>query len=498
MSFFLKAKNLDLSTGDSPVVVVNEEDAANFGLRPGDKIEISRPNKKVVVNVDTTKAKVKKGQLGLFVEAQAEVKTKPGDLVYFGLFDRPTSIKAINKKLAGRKLSYHETYAIIRDVLNGRISATEMAFYVAASFAHEMSNEELYYLTRAMVDTGERITFPGKKVADKHCIGGVPGNRTTMIVIPIIASLGLYIPKTSSRAITSPAGTADTMEVLAPVTFNLKEVARLVNENKACLIWGGSTNIAPADDIIVKLTKKLSLEPLSKMIVSIMAKKVAMGIQYLLIDIPVGPSAKIKDMKTAKSVARKFRWLGQKFGIKTLVTILKADEPIGRGIGPALEARDVLRVLQQKARRSHDLEKKSLFLAGKLLELCGRAKKGQGLALATHTLRTGLAWRKMNEIIRAQGGQSNLDSEEVVVGAFRSRFYAEKEGVIKAIDSRAIDEVARSLGAPYDKLAGIRMHQRLGNKVKRGHKLLTLFGRNKERLALGQKALRRVEIFKIR
>lgn len=498
MAFFLKAKKLDFSSGDNPIVVFNELDANNFGIRPGDRVEIDWKMNKTVVNVDTTKTKVKKGEMGLFRETVQKTKIRSGDIVYFNLFDRPTSIKAINKKLKGQTLSYHEIYSIIRDVLRGHISDSEMAFFIATSFAKEMDNNELYNLTKAMVDTGKKISFPGKKVVDKHCIGGIPGNRTTMIVVPIIASLGLYIPKTSSRAITSPAGTADTMEVLAPVKFSLKDVIKMVNKNKACLIWGGATNIAPADDIIVKLTRKLSLEPLSKMIVSIMAKKVAMGIQYLLIDIPIGPTAKIKDMRTAKKVSKKFMWLSKKFNIKTTVTILKTLEPVGRGIGPALEARDVLRVLQQKSRRSHDLEKKSLYLSGVLLELCGRAKKGKGLALATNALRTRRAWEKMRQIINAQGGNGDIDSEEIVVGASRARLYASKAGKIIAVDNRAIDEVARSLGAPYDKLAGIRLHQRLGHKVKKGDKLLTIFGRNKERIILGKKALSRVRIFIIR
>lgn len=500
MAFFLKAKKFNFSSGGHPIIVLNKDDALNFGIRAGDRVELDWHRQKtvVVVNVDISRTKVKKGEMGIFSETALKTKINSGDIVYFNLFDRPTSIKAINKKLKGNRLNYHEIYAIIRDLLNGHVSDTEMAFFIASSFSQEMNNEELFYLTKAMVDTGEKITFPGKKVVDKHCIGGIPGNRTTMIVIPIIASLGLYIPKTSSRAITSPSGTADTMEVLAPVEFGLARVKKIVNKNNSCIVWGGATNIAPADDIIVRITKKLSLEPFSKMIVSIMAKKVAMGIQYLLIDIPVGPSAKIKDMKTARKVAEKFKWLANKFKIKTTITVLKALEPIGRGIGPALEARDVLRVLQQKSRRSHDLEKKSLFLAGKLLELAGRAKKGRGLVLATYALRSGKAGQKMSEIIQAQGGKGSIDSEEVVVGAHRSRFYASKDGAIKAIDNRAIDEVARSLGAPYDKLAGIRMHQRLGNKVKKGHKLLTLFSRNKERIELGKRALSRVEIFKIR
>jgi len=498
MSFFLKAKRLDFSTGDVPVAVLNEDDAQSFGIRPGDRIELKWKNKSSVLNVDTSQKMVKKGIIGLFEEATDLTKIRSGEVVYFEIFDPPTSIKAIKKKLKGKSLSYHETYSIIRDLIKGHISDKELAFYVASSFTHEMKNKELYNLTKAMVDTGSKLNFKGRLVADKHCVGGLPGNRTTMIIVPIIASLDVDIPKTSSRAITSPAGTADTMEILAPVDLNLKEIKKVVNKYNGCIVWGGSTYIAPADDIIVKLTKKISLEPLSKMIVSVMAKKVAMGIDYLLIDIPYGLTAKLKSLKIAKKIARKFKWLGKKFGIKVVFTILSAKEPVGNGIGPALEARDVLRVLQRKEKRPVDLEKKSLHLAGKLLELCGRAKKNKGETLAKNALKTGRAWQKMKEIIKAQGGDPNIDSEDITVGASRARIFAKKEGKITSVDNRAIDEVARSLGAPHDKLAGLRLHKKLNQKVKKKDKLMTLYGRNKERLNLGKKALKRVDIFTIK
>ncbi|MDZ7798345.1 MAG: AMP phosphorylase [Patescibacteria group bacterium] len=498
MSFFLKAKRFDFSTGDVPVAVLNEEDAKSFGIRPGDRIELKWKNKTAILNVDTTQKMVKSGVIGLFEEAVHLTKIRNGQVVYFEIFDPPTSIKAIKKKLKGQSLSYHETYSIIRDLIKGRISDQELAFYVASSFTHEMKNQELYNLTKAMVDTGKQLNFKGRLVADKHCVGGLPGNRTTMIIVPILASLDVDIPKTSSRAITSPAGTADTMEILAPVEFNLKQIKKIVNKYNGCIVWGGATFIAPADDIIVRLTKKISLEPLSKMIVSVMAKKVAMGIDYLLIDIPYGRTAKIKSLKQAKKVARKFKWLGRKFGIKIVFTILSAKEPIGNGIGPALEARDVIRVLQRKDKRPLDLENKALHLSGKLLELCGRAKKNKGETLAKNALKTGRAWRKMKEIIKAQGGNPNIDSEDITVGASRARIFAKKAGKITFVNNRAIDEVARSLGAPHDKLAGIRLHKKLNQKVEKKDKLMTLYGRNKARLTLGKKALKRVDIFSIK
>jgi len=489
---------MDFKSGQAMTVMINEKDADIFGLQAGDRTELNWQKKEAVVNIETTKTKIVPGFIGLFKETSLKTKIRNNEIIYLELFDRPTSIKAIKKKLKGESLSYHEMYTIIRDLLAGRISDCELAFFIASGFTNEFSDEELFYLTKAMVDTGERIDFTGKTVVDKHCVGGLAGNRTTMVVVPIIASSGLFIPKTSSRAVTSPAGTADTMEVLAPVTFKLKEVERLVLKHNGCLVWGGATNIAPADDMIIRLTKDISLEPLSKMIVSIMAKKVAMGVKYLLIDIPVGPSAKIQDQDTAHQVAAKFQYLCDKFGIKLKVTILEAKEPIGNGIGPALEARDVLRVLQQKEKRPLDLENKSLYLAGQLFELCGRARPGEGEAMAQRLLCSGKAWQKMNEMIVAQGGKNKIDSESITLGAQKLRIYANNKGRITDIDNRAIDEVTRSLGAPNDKLAGMRLHQKIGDDVEKGEKLITLFARNRERILLAKKALNQVIIYKIR
>ncbi|MFH1366664.1 MAG: AMP phosphorylase [Patescibacteria group bacterium] len=497
MSFFLKAKKLDFKSGRAMTVMINEKDAAIFDLHAGDRVELNWQKKEAVVNIETTKTKIVPGYIGLFKETSQKTKIKNNEIVYLELFARPTSIKAIKKKLSGQSLSYHEMYTIIRDLLAGRISDCELAFFIASGFTNDFRDEELYFLTKAMVDTGETVDFGDKKIVDKHCVGGLAGNRTTMVVVPIIAAAGLFIPKTSSRAVTSPAGTADTMEVLAPVTFKLSEVVKLVKKNHGCLVWGGATNIAPADDMIIRLTKDISLEPLSKMIVSIMAKKEAMGIKYLLIDIPVGPSAKIQDLAMARQVAAKFQYLCDKFGIKLKVTILKAEEPIGNGIGPALEARDVLRVLQQKEKRPADLEKKSLYLAGQLFELCGKSRPGEGEALARQLLFTKKAWNKMNEMIISQGGRKNIDSESITLGAQKLRIYSRKEGQVTAIDNRAIDEVARSLGAPEDKLAGMRLHQKIGDRVEKGEKLITLFARSRERILLAKKALSRVIIYKI-
>ncbi len=491
MAFYLKSKKLDFSAGGEIVAVINEEEAETLGIQAGDRIELKWNNKqKIIVLADTSKSRVKAGYIGLFREVWRRHNITNDDIVEVAIISRPPSIQAIKRKMLGKILSYEEIYSIISDIAENRLSAVEITYFVSSSFVKPYSNAELYYLSKAMAETGENMNMP-IKVVDKHSVGGLPGNRTTMVVVPIIASLGLYIPKTSSRAITSPAGTADTMEVLAPVSFTIKEIKNIVKKTKACLVWGGGLNIAPADDKIIQISRPLALEPYDKMLVSIMAKKVAMGVDYLVIDMPIGETTKIPNRRVANMLEKKFIWLGKKFGMQVKVIKTLAREPVGRGIGPALEARDVLRVLQQHKLRPHDLERKSIYLAGQLLELRGFCKRGQGRKIAYKQLRRGVAWKKMQEIIKAQGGNPDINSEEVATGAFHYEIHAKKSGRIALIHDRAINEICMNLGAPREKIAGIHMHVNWGNKVKKGDKLFTLYAFSKERLQLGVAAARK-------
>lgn len=498
MSFFLHAKKLDYSTGGrEPIVVFQEEEGKNLDIQPGDKVILTWKRNRIVASANFSRHKVKKGEIGLFKEVWQRRSIKDLEPIQIVEQARPESIKAIRKKLLKEELSYKEIKSIIEDIVYDNIGKTEITYFVASGFMHTYSNKELFYLTKAMAETGDQLRFPGKIIADKHSVGGLAGNRTTMVVIPIIASLGITIPKTSSRAITSPAGTADTMEVLANVSFSTKKIKEIVRKAKACLVWGGSVSLAPADDKIIHISRPLSLEPYSKMVVSIMAKKVAMGVTHLVIDMPYGPKTKIANLSTAKKIKRIFEYVARQFHIKINVQMIRSLEPIGRGIGPALEARDVMLVLQQKSWRPMDLEKKATRLAGILLELIGKAKKGKGESLALAQLKNGEALAKMRHIIELQGGKKDVDSEDLIKGSRRMRIIAKRSGSIRAINNRMIDDIARMLGAPYDKQAGVYLHKRFGEKVKKGEKLYTIYSSSKDRELLAKKALMKNSIFKI-
>src|SRR3990172_5763501 len=342
--------------------------------------------------------------------------------------EKNIALEAIRKKLVGKKLSYKEIYAVMDEIAKDRLGDVLTTYFVASGYSEGFSDEELYYLTRAMVETGETLHFRGL-VADKHSIGGVPGTRVTLIIVPIIASAGFKIPKSSSRAITTPAGTADAMEVLAPVAFTKEKIYKIVKKTNACIVWGGSINIAPADDEIIKIEEPLLFESYDKIVVSVMAKKVAFGATHVVIDLPYGKSVKIHRIEDAEILKRKFEFLGKKFSVKVDTLIHKIEEPAGRGIGPLLEAKDSLKVLEQKPDRPLPLEELSLELSSKLLELClhdspkkikdeFEKKYKNTKDWAEDILTSGKALLKFREIIDAQQGNSNIKSSDLKPGRY--------------------------------------------------------------------------------
>lgn len=496
--FLLKVKYLDIKTGYPWVAIIHEKNGENFGIRAGDKLVLRWKGKKTEIVVDTTSSLVKKGEIGLFQEITNRYKIKKGELLELSLAGHPVSLKTIHKKLEKQKISSREIYDLVSDINRYRIDDLDLAFFIASAFDDKnFSKEEIYYLTKAISETGEMMKF-GKMVADKHSIGGIPGNRTTPIIVSIIASYGVVIPKTSSRAVTSASGTADTMEVLAPVSFTLKEIKKIVEKANACLIWGGALRLAPADDRFIEITRHLGVEPYSKMIVSIMSKQVATGVTHLVIDIPTGPTAKISSKKDILFVKNLFLFLSRRFGMKIKIIITKALGPIGQGIGPSLEARDVLRVLQQKQERPLDLENKAVLLAGYLLELVNKAKKGKGKEMALESLQSGKALEKIREIIKAQGGKENIDSEEIKLGKVFWELKSLQKGKVKEINNKVLNKICRLLGAPTTKQAGIYLEKILGEKVNKGDVLCILYTNSEQRLLLAKHALLGDDLYRIK
>jgi len=408
------------------------------------------------------------------------------------------AIKAIQKKLLGKKLSYKEIYNIMDEIAHQRLSDILVTYFVASSFKEGYTSEELYFLTKAMVETGNQLKFDGI-IADKHSTGGVAGTRTTMIIVPIIAAAGFKIPKISSRAITSPAGTADVMEVLADVDFPKEKVIKIVNEVGGCIVWNGKLGIAPADDIIIKVEEPLSFESFDKIIISIMAKKIAASTTHLVLDIPVGKTMKIRHFSDAEKIAKKFKLLGKRFGMKIVTDINETIEPAGRGVGPTLEARDVLYVLEQKKDRPLKLEAKALRLAGKLLDICfADAKINKiGEDEAKKILYSGLALKKFREIIKAQGGNEEITSEKIKTARYKNEIKSKKKGKVKEINNYNLNIIAKILGAPKDKYAGLYLLKKLDENVDKNESIFTLYSNNRYNLKEAEITLNNFPIYEI-
>lgn len=408
------------------------------------------------------------------------------------------AIKTIQKKLLGKELSYQEIYNLMDEIGKEKLGDVLTTYFVAAGFKGGFSTEELYFLTKAMVETGVKLKFKGI-VADKHSTGGVAGTRTTMILVPIIAAAGFKIPKTSSRAITSPAGTADVMEVLANVTFTPKKIEKIVEDIGGCIVWGGHLGIAPADDVIIRVEEPLSFESYDKFIISIMAKKVAVSTNHLVLDIPVGPTMKIRHFADAEKVAKKFVDLGKKFKMKVSCDINETHEPAGYGVGPALEARDVLCVLEQKVDRPLKLEMKALRLAGKLLDICyaeGKIKKN-GEEEAGRILTSGEALKKFREIIKAQGGNEEVSVAKFKIKSHKVDVKAIHSGKIKSINNFNLNTIAKILGAPQDKFAGVSLVKKTDQKVVKNETLMEFYSTNSYHLEEARVTLRNFPIYEI-
>lgn len=408
------------------------------------------------------------------------------------------AINAVRKKLLGKKLTYKEIYAIMDEISKKKFGDVLTTYFAASGYSKGFTNEELYFLTKAMVETGEKLEFSGI-VADKHSIGGIPGTRTTPIIVSIVAAAGFKIPKSSSRAITSPDGTADDMEVLAPVNLPKEKIYEVVKKTNACIVWGGSFHLAPADDILIQVERPLSFESYDKVLVSIMAKKIAFGSNHIVIDLPYGKTTKVHNIKDAEILKNKFEMLARKFKIKIKVIIYKTAEPAGRGIGPVLEIRDSLKVLEQTKDRPLDLEVRSTHLATELLELCLKDDKEKReyveknfkntYSWVLHILENKIALEKFKQIIKAQGGNPNVESEKLPLGKFVHQEKATKNGIVNELNIRNLTAIARILGAPIAKSSGVFLDKKLGESVKLDDTIFTLYAENMYNLKEAKEAL---------
>jgi thymidine phosphorylase len=407
------------------------------------------------------------GELGLSMDAFARMGVADGHPVTVSQAEPPESISALNRKINGERLNQNDFRAIVHDIAEHHYSKIELTAFVVATNRDELDREEVYFLTEAMVDAGQRLDWQEPLVVDKHCIGGIPGNRTSMLLVPIVAAHGILCPKTSSRAITSPAGTADTMEVLANVELPMVQLQDIVHTHRGCLAWGGTANLSPADDVLISVERPLSLDSQGQMVASILSKKIAAGSTHLVLDIPIGPSAKVRTMPDAQRLRRLFEYVAKRMRLTLDVVITDGRQPIGYGIGPVLEARDVMCVLENDPLAPNDLRQKALRLAGRLIESNPDVRGGDGYAIARDILDSGRALAKMNDIINAQG-RKLFDYKNPKLGELSFEVHAPQAGVVCGIDNLQLARIARLAGAPKVINAGVDLMCKLGDVAMAG------------------------------
>ena len=475
-----KVRVSDVETGKL-IVVLNEVDANEIDIFIADRIKLRYKGKELNVIVDTSKAGVQKGDVLIYAEAARTLGAKSGETVELEHLPTPASLEYIRKKMDRRTLTTDEIRSIVSETVENRLSEGELASFVAAAYINGFNIEETVALSKAMVETGQTLDLNVHPIADKHSIGGVAGNRTTMIIVPILAAAGVYIPKTSSRAISSATGTADTFEVLAPVVLPLDDLRKAVLKTKGCITWGGAINLAPVDDKLIRIRNSLHLDPRGLLLASILGKKKAVGAEYLVVDIPIGRGAKIEDESEGKSLANDFIQVGDKIAIKTRCLISDGSDPIGWGVGPGLECKDVLEVLSGSG--PYELLDKGTLMAGSILEMVGKAPVGKGTEIALNIIKTGKAMDKLREIIEAQGGDPKVKIDDLPIGTFRYELKAEKAGRISHVDNRLISKIARAAGSPKDKGAGLIMHCEMGDKVEANQTLIEIVAESEEKLS---------------
>ncbi len=485
---FLHLKRIGIDTHQEPVVYMREDchvcRAEGFDAQT--RVRIVTEHSSIIATVNVVQSDIlSHKEAGLSEAAWHLLKAKENEKAHFYHPRATDSLSFVRGKIYGRPFTQESTMEIIADITHGRYSDIQLAAYVTACAGSRLSNEEITYLTEAMVNIGDKLSWPADIVMDKHCVGGLPGNRTTPIVVSILTSAGLTMPKTSSRAITSPAGTADTMETIAPVTLSLDQIRGVVAQEGGCIAWGGAVSLSPADDILIRVESALDLDSEGQLVASVLSKKIAAGSTHVLIDIPIGTTAKVRSAEYAQQLSNQLIQTGEALGIQVETIFTDGNQPVGVGIGPCLEARDLIKVLRGDEDKPQDLKERALALAGRLLEMGGKALPGEGYALAEHIMDSGRAWAKFQAICEAQGG-----FKEPEIAEHQKKVHAETAGYVTYINNRFISKLAKLAGAPASPAAGMEFHVKLGQKVDKEDVLFTLHAESRGELDYALEFLR--------
>lgn len=483
---YLRPKKLDILGDKSSLeVYLNRFTADQYGVKEGDLLDLYFVGHETGATALITDTIVDDGHIGLPAAVWNAFPVSELDRVAVDVQGQAKSVAFIRKKIKGEKLSYDEIHEIMYDIAKRRLSPIEMTYFASTSYNPGFDDEEMYNLTKAMADTGIILDFSahGGMVVDKHSIGGLPSKGVTPVIVSLVSKLGFIIPNTSTRAITAPAGTTDVLETVMPVSLSEEQIKRVVAETGGCLAWGGGLELAPADDILIQIEKPLHIESYDKFVVSIIAKKIAAGCKYVLLDLPYGDTAKVPSSDVPK-VTKAFESLFAKFGIKVFVYKRQAKGPDGNGIGPILEARDVLWILERDKRRPIGMENLAIDMAAQLIALTGKYTYQGAHEILRETLESGEAYKQFWKIGKAQGAQKIVKGDDLVPGHYTYEVKSTKSGIIKNFDNHRIVQITRALGAPYAKGSGIYLNHQVGDRVSVGEIVATLYGEAQSRVDL--------------
>jgi AMP phosphorylase len=481
----LVAEVLNITAGGRRIAILSEETARLIGVHSSDRIRITYCEQQIMA-IANLATHFPKNRIGLYEEVSKTLGLKTDEAVNVQLAQLPESLRHVRAKLRGERLRQHDIVTVVKDVVERHLSEVEIAAFLTALKIYGLSMGENEALSRAMVETGKTLDFGQTPILDKHSIGGLPGDKTSMLVVPIVAAAGFTIPKTSSRAVTSPAGTADRVETLCPVNLSINEIKKVVNKTNGCLVWGGALDLAPADDLFIQVEYPLGIDPL--LLPSIMSKKKAIGATHIAIDIPTGSGAKIKNMTEAYTLASDFVDLGMRLGLSIQCALTFGEQPLGNAVGPALEAQEALSSLMGSG--PADLKEKAVSLAGMLFGMVGVE---DGRQKAEHILRSGRAEKKLREIIEAQGGNSQVKPDEIPTGDKRAEVNANKSGKVLWISTEDIIRIAREAGAPREKGAGVMLKAKLGEAVKKDGVLLEIYAERSDKLQSALELAQRIK-----
>ena len=476
----LRLRRIGIDTYVDPVVYMRADChvCRSEGFAARARVRVTLGERSIIATLNVVEeALLEHDEAGLSEFAWRVLGASEGAAARFSHPEPVASDSRLRAKVYGERLNQADMQAIVNDVVRGLYSDLQLAAFVTACAGDRLDEAETIALTRAMVSAGERLTWPYPVVADKHSVGGLPGNRTTPLVVAMVAACGVPIPKTSSRAITSPAGTADTMETLAPVDLDVPAMRRVVEKEGGCVVWGGAVRLSPADDVLIRVERPLDLDSEGQLVASVLSKKAAAGSTHVVIDMPVGPTAKVRSARAAGSLSSRLKAAGAALGLAVEIEQTDGLQPVGRGIGPALEARDVLAVLRSGKEAPADLRDRAVRLAGAVLELAGAAARGAGASMAKLALQDGRAWRKFQAICEAQGGMREPPRSRI------THVVASKAAAtVSGFDNRRLARIAKLAGAPVAKAAGLDLHVRVGESLRAGQPMFTLHAESRGEL----------------